>query len=446
MIKNKTIYHSILASVTFFIAFAGIGVHNTIGWVPYGIITGIVIIADLVEYFRHRKSITKVSMSPLFLLFISYCAISVVWSSYPLETLLASFIQVITAVTGIILLSLLGWARLVIALHRAFIWIIAGSFLFELYVAVFIRHPILPPSLHLDPNKPIPGMDYWSAANLLTGGPIAGLPGNRNLLGFVALLIIILSISLMIAKIISPYRGILGLVLGVLAHVFTSSATITVALIGIALLYTLIVIMRSVRKDWLRPAYYIAGATSLLLLATTITFSTTFFSLIGRDPDLTNRLGIWRTVGHLALERPAGWGWISFWAPWVEPYKNLVVVQGNVQLHAHNALIDIWLQLGIMGVIIALGVVAFAVKSGWHLAVSSGADEPTGHRSILNALPLLLLGALLIQSLTESRLLIEGNWMLFSIICSYVYSKYHKNIFIKKSKPKQTVSSAVTNT
>jgi exopolysaccharide production protein ExoQ len=443
---TKTNYHSILASLTFFIAFAGIGIHNTIDWVLYGVLTGIVIILNIIEYIKHRKSTTKISMSPLFLLFIIYCAISVIWSNYPLETLLASFIQIITALTGVILLALLGWARLMTSLHRAFIWIIAGSFLFELYVAVFIRHPILPPSLHLDPNKPIPGMDYWSAANLLTGGPIAGLPGNRNLLGFIALLMIVLSISLMIAKIISPYRGILGLILGVLAHVFTSSATITVALIGIALLYTLIVIMRSIRKDWLRPAYYIAGATSLLLLATIVTFSTTFFSLIGRDPDLTNRLSIWRTVGHLALERPTGWGWISFWAPWVEPYKNLVVVQGNIQLHAHNALIDIWLQLGIMGVIIALGVVAFAVKSGWHLAVSSGANEPAGHRSILNALPLLLLGALLVQSLTESRLLIEGNWMLFSIICSYVYSKYHKSIFTKKNREEQSLSSSLTNT
>lgn len=443
---TKTIYHSILASVIFFIAFAGIGIHNTIGWIPYGVITGIIISLGIIEYFRHRKSGIKLSMSPVFFLFLFYCAVSVIWSNYPLETLLASFIQFVTAITGIALLSLLGWARLMVSLHRAFVWIIAGSFLFELYVAVFIRHPILPPSLHLDTSKPIPGMDYWSAANLLTGGPIAGLPGNRNLLGFIALLMIILSISLIVAKIINPYKGTFGLVLGVLAHVFTSSATITVALIGIALLYTLIVIMRSIRKDWLRPAYYIAGASSLLLLATIITFSTTFFSLIGRDPDLTNRLGIWRTVGHLALERPAGWGWISFWAPWVEPYKNLVVVQGNVQLHAHNALLDIWLQLGIMGVIIALGVVAFAVKSGWHLAVSSGANEPIGHRSILNALPLLLLGALMVQSLTESRLLIEGNWMLFSIICSYVYSKYHKSIFRKKNREEQSLSSSITNT
>ena len=57
-----------------------------------------------------------------------------------------------------------------------------------------------------------------------------------------------------------------------------------------------------------------------------------------------------------AQERPVqGWGWVSYWVPWVAPFDTLAFNNGVRQLHAHNAWLDVWMQLGI------LGLLAFAV-------------------------------------------------------------------------------------
>lgn len=418
-LKNN--YLTLFASAVFFIAFAGIGIRNLFGWTAYGVIVGLVVIASAVFYFKQpeRPKIKEIKL-PFFLVsFVAFCLLTVIWSNYPLETLLASVIQIATGLTGLMLLSLLKWEKLIRSLHTSLQVILAGSILFEVYVALFIRQPFLPPSLKIQPGEDIPGMYYWSGANIFTGGPIAGLAGNRNLLGFVALLAIIIAATLLSSYSIKKWNAAITIILGIAVHFLTMSATITLGLAGVGGLYALIMLMRAIRKEWRKPAYYALGVVSLLGMATFITYSATIFSLVGREADLTNRAGIWRKVIALAQERPEGWGWISHWAPWVEPYKNLVVIDGNVQLHAHNAFFDILLQVGVAGAIIALAVAIIAAKQSWHLAVTSDPEIVSSRKSLLNTLPLLLLAALLIQSITESRLLIEGNWMLFVIVCAY---------------------------
>ena len=72
--------------------------------------------------------------------------------------------------------------------------------------------------------------------------------------------------------------------------------------------------------------------------------------LFGKSEDLTGRFDIWASVTGLAAQRPwFGWGWVGYWAPWVEPFDDLAVRKGVTYLQAHNAWLDVWLQLGIVG-------------------------------------------------------------------------------------------------
>jgi O-antigen ligase len=80
------------------------------------------------------------------------------------------------------------------------------------------------------------------------------------------------------------------------------------------------------------------------------------------------------------------------------------VIRDGVQyLQAHNAYLDIQMQLGIPGLLLLAAVVGSAVYRALRLALT---DRP------MAVLPLLLLAALLTQAMAESRLLIEGNWAL----------------------------------
>jgi O-antigen ligase len=131
--------------------------------------------------------------------------------------------------------------------------------------------------------------------------------------------------------------------------------------------------------------------------------------LLGRSEDLTNRLDIWAIVGNLAAQRPvAGWGWVSYWAPWVEPFDDLVVIKGVTYYQAHNAWLDIFLQLGIIGLVVIGLLVLTTIVRTWSFAL----DGPKGSALV----PTALLVAILVQGLAESRLLIEIGWALLVIV------------------------------
>src|SRR5690606_26217989 len=127
-------------------------------------------------------------------------------------------------------------------------------------------------------------------------------------------------------------------------------------------------------------------------------------ALLGKSPDLTHRLDIWQTVLDLGLERPiGGWGWMGYWIPGVPPYDDLLVFGGVTYYQAHNAWLDMFLQLGVLGVLVSAVLVLGAARRAW-----IGATESHTH-PIDGLLPLALLVALVVQSFAESRLLVEWN-------------------------------------
>lgn len=145
------------------------------------------------------------------------------------------------------------------------------------------------------------------------------------------------------------------------------------------------------------------------------------FSALDRDPNLTNRTVIWEQVIQLALQRPEGWGWVSYWPVWTQPYNNLVHLDGVPVAHAHNAYLDVWLQTGLLGVAILIAITIQILASNWRAV-----EHSTTKSSYLPLGVFLLSGCLLLQALTESRLLLEGNWALLVIILINTPSLFKK--------------------
>jgi O-antigen ligase len=141
--------------------------------------------------------------------------------------------------------------------------------------------------------------------------------------------------------------------------------------------------------------------------------------LLNKSSTLTGRTDIWGEVIKLASERPVvGWGWISYWVPGLKPFDQKVFRIGGIQyLQAHDAWLDLWLQLGIIGVIVFAAFALSALVRAWILAV----DRPqlsagtAGRFDPATLLPVLLLVALLAQSFAESRLLIEYGLLLLAL-------------------------------
>ena len=63
---------------------------------------------------------------------------------------------------------------------------------------------------------------------------------------------------------------------------------------------------------------------------------------------------------------------MSYWPTWVEPFEGLDTKAGIPVMSAHNAWLDVWLQLGIVGVLVFAPIVFLTLQRVWFRAV----DQP----------------------------------------------------------------------
>ena len=208
--------------------------------------------------------------------------------------------------------------------------------------------------------------------------------------------------------------GWVWLVIAASTLVITRSATIYVALAMVIAVAAIAAIVRLARTPRIKAIVYSVIAAGAVALAASIElFSSTLLRALGKSSDFTGRTGIWDAVIALADQRPAvGWGWVSYWTPWVEPFKGLIVRNRVEVTHAHNAWLDIWLQVGIVGVVLFAALILALLARAWLMVQ----DADKGRGAWVAALPLLVITAQLVQSIAESRILVEGGWMLLVIM------------------------------
>jgi O-antigen ligase len=416
---------AVRSSATFvlFTVLAGQFWRNLGGWWGFGAIALLAVVVSVASLISQKPDWRWRRFPKSLPAFLLLATLSLAWSAYPGASLIGVALQWLTTLVAVFLALCLSWAELIRCLAGALRWILALSLVFELWVAVVVRHAVLPFWVDYG-TGPVPGAFYWSRGLLLNGGPIEGIVANRNLLGFIALLAVIVFAVQLAAGTVRRGWGIAWLSLAVLTLALTRSATVTVALVavGIALGFALWTRSRTplgtpAKSRW--PVYLTAAAAVTATLAALGAFSPFLLSLLGRSEDLTGRFDIWASVTALASQRPAfGWGWVSYWVPWVEPFNDLAVRKGVTYLQAHNAWLDVWLQLGVAGLVVFGALVLGTLGRSWFLAVDRprhGISDDAPY-SVSTLLPLLILTALIAQSLAESRILVESGWVLLVVL------------------------------
>lgn len=397
-----------LAALTFFTLLAGDAWRNTISWYGWGLVALAIIVLWALVAIRLRVDLRRIPIALGTLLAVMVA--SIVWSVYPGATAVALLTTLATVAVGAIMAHTVSLEQLLRALGVALRWILGLSLAFELVVAAIIQRPVLP--LWVSWEEPFPKAFYWSRALLFEGGRIQGIPGNANLLAFAALIaVIVFGIQLAERRVgAAAGWGWLGVALLTLA--LTRSSTVLVA--GLAALVALAVLLLA-RRLTMRgrlTLYGVTAAATAGAVVLSLVFRETLLDLVGRSDDLTGRLDIWAAVIGLAEQRPVlGWGWVSYWAPWVEPFDDLVIIDGVRYLQAHNAWLDVLMQLGWVGLVVftILVVTTGARVLSWSVDAPLGNPAPT---AALRLLPALLLTVLLVHSLAESRLLIEAGLVL----------------------------------
>ena len=415
-----------LLLLTLSLLFAGDAWRNSTGWWVFGVLAIGLALASIWLLFVQRDRVHVGSLPYMLMAFLALATASLAWSQYRLATLVGLGTTAILVATGLAVAINYSWAEILRGMSVVLRLIIGLSLLFELFVSAVLRRPLepffLPPGISLD-FETFPKMLYWSRNELFdvfNEGRIQGIIGNANNLGFLALFAAI-AVSLQLAdRTISRPTGIFWLVTIGATIVFTRSATVTVAFVGVALVVAAVLVVRRASTPRARTLAY-TGIFAGLAIATVLvlTFASRILELLGKSPDLTGRLGIWEKVIELAQERPVfGWGWVSLWVPWAQPFDELAFRNGVRQLQAHNVWIDLWFQLGIVGLLVFAALVVTTMSRSWSFAVDRPQTSPHGSAAYtaLQLLPLLLLSALVIQSVAESRLILEFGFFFLMVI------------------------------
>lgn len=403
-----------------FLALSGVAWVNAFGAVVAGAVAIASGVLTIVLWATLRPFIQWRRLPWVVFAYVAWATLSIAWSAWPGVSALTWLMLAITTLQALFVGAVLTWRELVRAIGSALKWTLGLSLLFELFVGIFVRGPVLPgferPTEHFDP------IVYWSRGNIFNSGRMQGIWGNANLLGVVALLAIIVFAILYAAR--SPRRPMLivWIVISAFFFVRAGSATTYLSAVVVAVVLATILLMRTTKRPGERTRYYIAYAVvGIGGLLAVVVWRKELFTLLGRSSDLTGRERIWASVIARAMERPfAGWGYASPWIAGDPHFDRWIIDHGQTVMQAHNMWVDLFMQLGIVGIVLMAGVYLAYIWRAWFFAVDRPrwdlvADRPY---SSLTLLPSLVGAVLLVQGLAESGPLILWGWM-FVVMFSF---------------------------
>jgi len=346
--------------------------------------------------------------------YLLWAVASLLWTAYPATTALTLVLLVLTAALGMFVGAVLTWRELVRAIASALKWVLALSILFEAWAALIWRGPVS--AGFVRPDAAAGGADgVWSSGSLLSGGTLLGIFGDASALAFVALLGMVVFAIRFASR--APRRTLLVGWFALSAFLFVRAGSVTgwVGVAAVAVVLATVLAMRTTRHPGERTRYYVVYAVVAVGGLIALWFAREpIFALLGRESDLVGREGVWSLVAAKAAERPLlGWGFATPWLPNDPAFDGWIVEEGRTVLQAHSMWLDVFFQLGVIGLIlIALTFFAYVWRS-WFFAVDRPrwdlvADRPY---SAVTLLPTLVGAMLLAEGLAESEPLLGWGWM-----------------------------------
>lgn len=141
-------------------------------------------------------------------------------------------------------------------------------------------------------------------------------------------------------------------------------------------------------------------------------------NVLGKDTSLSGRAEIWPAVFHKIQENPwLGYGYSAFWLGWEgeSSYVWSVMPGEFFPAHSHNGYLDLWLDLGL------LGLMVFAI--GFFVALTKATQLARSTEGIATFWPLLYLTYMLLNNITESSILKPNDvwWILYVAAVLSIY-------------------------
>jgi len=329
------------------------------------------------------------------MVFTAWACLSIFWSQYQWASLASLSYLLIFTVLGIYIALVRDTIQIVRTFGDVLRFVLVVSIGLEILTGLIFDTSLRALSI---------------AGNLGTAAPIQGIFGARNQLGIIAVIALITFATELRTKSLQRGYAIGSIVLAAVVLVLSQSplafGTALVILTASAALYALRRVPSGRRRYWQFVLIGFVAATAVVSWLSRVAIVASFDA----SGDLAYRLRVWRQLWSLGeIHRLEGWGWIGPWDASLAPFTAFGNFGARVPDSAHNAYLDVWFQLGLVGFLIFIGLLGLAFMRSWLLA--------SRRRSVVFAWPALILLVLVVSAFAESSLLIEFGWLTFVVCC-----------------------------
>jgi exopolysaccharide production protein ExoQ len=199
---------------------------------------------------------------------------------------------------------------------------------------------------------------------------------HKNVLGQVCSISILVCFYSFVARVNRPAIRIATLVVSVVTLALSQSATSAVAT-GASLAIAFGLNEFSGNSLLAKIGLFAGFALAMVALVAIALSPDILFDILGRDATLTGRTYVWTAV-WAALERSPFWGYgYGFWGI-DSPARAIIWQDVNFQVsHSHDSWLDMWLQLGLPGLLDLIAIFVFLISTGAALYVRTGGAVAT---------------------------------------------------------------------
>jgi len=355
---------------------------DPVAWVVWSTVYGITF---LIVAIRWRRFIHTVTRDKFLLLLLGIALISVVWSAAPEVTLRRSIALGGTTLFGVYLAMRYSLSEQL----RLLAWTLGIATLLNLGFAV-----VLP-----DYGVSVTGAEGWK-----------GFLPHKNQLGK----FMTLGVFVFVLLATSPHRyrwlAWVGLVISFSLLLLSNSAT---ALVVFLILLILLPLYRTLRLRYSIAVPCIIAVLSggLVILVLLLSQANIVLDLLGKDATLSGRTELWAIVtGMIKDHFWLGYGYSGFWQGMEGESAFVWLATLEHVPDAHNGLLDLWLELGLLGVsVFLIGFLLTFLRAVSWARLTNTAD---------GLWPVTFLTLMLLYNVTERSVLAQNNvfWILYVAI------------------------------
>lgn len=343
---------------------------------------------------REELSLLRIAPSSL-LAFLAWAAISLAWSTDKSDTILGWLELVGFAFLAITVGHIRDTLQTVRALGDTLRLLLVVSLGLEILSGVLFDTPF----------------SFLGIQGLLAdGGPVQGIFGSRNMLGFVTVIALITFVIEWRSQSLTPRIAVPSIGLAAMLAFFSSSPTVLVLAAAVGVVTFALTIVRHAPTARRTLVQWVLGVLVALALAAAFALRHVIIALLDAGSDFSIRATLWNTILDFAALKPVeGWGWFGSWARGEFPFTYINFLLDDRHQSALNAYFDVLLQLGTAGLVLFLLFGGIATVRSWLVA--------SIRRSVVYAWTPLMLVTLAVESMFESFTLVGAGWFML-VLCA----------------------------